>query len=60
MFLLIHDCDCERCERCRSSLTKVGWLVEDSEGVRMFLCTSHLVELLHACQAPLQSISVEP
>lgn len=59
MPIVIERPDRDQCGRCRSSLTKVGYIVEDSEGVRRFLCTSHLIELLHACQAPLQTILVE-
>lgn len=49
--------DC--CGLCRSSLEKSGYRIEDSEGARAFLCTTHLIALLQACLWPLKTVACE-
>ena len=52
MFLSIDHPERDLCQRCRSNLARAGYVVEDDQGVRQFVCISHLVELLHSFLPP--------
>ena len=59
MSLLIETPGCERCSICRSATDKPGFLVEDDQRVRKFVCSTHLTELLRVMLAPLKAIAIE-
>jgi hypothetical protein len=49
--LKLEQAACQRCVRCNSPLCKAGYIAEDNQGVRQFVCCAHLTELLFAlCQ----------
>lgn len=48
--LIIHQAHRSRCFRCATPMPKAGAVVEDSAGVRAFVCVPHLAELSQVCR----------
>jgi hypothetical protein len=59
MLLIVVHPDRDVCRHCKSNLTKAGYVVEDNQGVRQFICSAHLAKLLNACLTPLRIVTVE-
>lgn len=58
MFLTLHTPDCDRCDRCRST-DKAGYVLEDDQHVKKFLCLACLSAVLRNCLTPLRTVGVE-
>jgi hypothetical protein len=59
MIVVVDHAAREKCPLCTSSLEKPGYVLQDSEGVRRFLCWPHVQKLLAASLWPVQTIMVE-
>jgi hypothetical protein len=59
MLLVILHPDRDVCRHCKSTIERPGYVVEDSERARQFLCSAHLNDLLRACLTPLRIVGVE-
>jgi hypothetical protein len=57
--IVVHQPACDRCPMCRSAMDKAGFVVEDDQHTRGFLCTGHLFELLRVMLMPVRTITSE-